>query len=158
VLFADVSGMTGIMEAGSPELVGRFLTELYQSTRTAVERARGQIIQFVQDNVSAVFLSPEPRAAVAAALEAAEVIHQSMAALASRFSLTIGVRIGIHAGEMLLGPVHDGETFKFMAFGETINVAARVEPLGQIAQTWSTDSILGLLPTGWTASDLRETE
>lgn len=155
VLFADIVGFTPIAEAAAPELVGRFLEEIFTAMRAAVEGAGGLVEKFIGDCCLAVFVAPEPRAAVAASLEATLALHAAGQRVATDIGLPFKLRCGMNAGDFLIGPVHDGRSFKLMVLGDTVNFASKIESAyTKAGETCAGQGIVPFLPDGWRAEKI----
>lgn len=132
VLFADVVGSTALYEKlGDAEALRRVQACL-AALRVSTERAGGELVKTIGDEVMCVFAD-----AASAAIAAAE-----MQAVVSRLpvegDIRLSVRIGFHAGPLLrLG----GDVF-----GDTVNVAARVAGLAKARQILASDAARAQLP------------
>jgi class 3 adenylate cyclase len=106
----------------------------------------GTIIQFAGDAIVAVFNAPleQPRHALAAARtalamqEAIEAIVRENAAL-PRF------RVGVASGAALVGNVGSEEFRNFVAHGDTVNLAARLQTGAQAGQVVISSSTYALV-------------
>ena len=110
ILFADIQGYTALMqrdEAGASTLLKRFQSELVQEVRSH----NGHVVQFYGDGALCTFNNP------------LEAIRCAMAfQLAFLQDPVVPVRTGIHLGTIVF---EDG-----MAYGDSINIASRIESLG----------------------------
>lgn len=134
VMFADLENFTPFVENNPPEEVMRSMRSYFTRMQQAIRQHRGLVIQFVGDEIEAVFGVPVPfenhaDAAVAAALEmrhALEVLNQERAA-EGKGAFAHG--IGIHSGSLLAGNSGSEEQSAYSLIGNTVNVAARIEGL-----------------------------
>jgi len=144
VLFADVSGFMAMAGTMDPEEVGDVINTLWARLDGAIMAYGGTIDKHIGDGVMALFGAPtaredDPQRAVRAALTMQQevkrlqtdepTLHPSM----RRFADSVGVRIGINTGPVLLGSV--GTTFEYTAMGDAVNLASRLEeaaPVGGI--------------------------
>ena len=132
VLFADVAGSTEIGESLDPEDIRALLGRYYAIARDVVSAHGGTVEKFIGDAVMAVFGLPRAHGddvarALSAALELRERIRAD-AVLAGRFP----VRFGVSTGEVVAR--RDGTSADFLATGDAVNVAARLQ---QAADTWA---------------------
>lgn len=144
VLFADVSGFTAMSETLDPEDVSFTMNLLWTQLDRAIEQHHGKIDKHIGDAVMALFgalvaSEDDPENAIRAALAMQQAIGEFKATItAQRPRLaaklpTIGMRIGINTGAVLLGSV--GTTGEYTAMGDTVNLASRLEhaaPVGGI--------------------------
>ena len=136
VLFADVSGFMALTERMDAEEVSDVVNALWARLDGAITTYGGTIDKHVGDRVMALFGAPAAReddpqrtlwAALAMQQEVkklqtdASTLHPSM----HGFARSLGIRIGINTGLVLLGPV--GTTSEYTAMGETVNLASRLE-------------------------------
>ena len=129
VLFADIAGFTAMAErvgaAGTVEIMNAYFDEMTQ----IVNAQNGIVTQFHGDAVVAIFNVPieDPQHAS----HAVEAARAMLACVASRkFSEErIQIRIGINTGRLVAGNVGGGGRQSYTVYGDTVNVAARLESL-----------------------------
>jgi class 3 adenylate cyclase/tetratricopeptide (TPR) repeat protein len=116
VLFADVTGSTGMGERLDPEVLRRVMTRYFEVSRATLERYGATVEKFIGDAVMAVFGVPTAHEddALRAARAALELRREVGA-------LGIELRIGVNTGEVV---AEEGET---LVTGDAVNVAARLE-------------------------------
>jgi adenylate cyclase len=130
VMFADVAGFTQLARDLPPRNLVRFLNEVFVAFDEIVERHGVEKIKTIGDGYLAMCGPPlsedqRPVAAVSAAVE----MLAAYAAVAQRHLVENGLRIGIHTGPLVAGVI--GRTrFTYDVWGETVNVASRVEATG----------------------------
>jgi class 3 adenylate cyclase/tetratricopeptide (TPR) repeat protein len=130
ILFADVTGSTGLAERLDPEQVRTIMSRFFEAMTQEIARHEGTIEKYIGDEVMAVFGLPvthedDPERAVRAAL----AMHQRLGRLNAEFDPSWGValqmRIGINTGEVVANP-RAAEKGEFMVTGDAVNVAARL--------------------------------
>jgi len=131
VLFVDIEGFTGITEAAGPQRVVRMLSEYFDRATGIVGVHQGVVTQFQGDAVMATFNLPvaEPRHAanaVAAALEIAALVEQR-----NFDGQALRLRAGIATGPVVAGSVGGGGRQTYTVYGDTVNLAARLETLNK---------------------------
>ncbi|MCZ6771586.1 MAG: AAA family ATPase, partial [Proteobacteria bacterium] len=98
----------------------------------AVHSQDGSVQEFTGDGIMALFGAPvaledAPLRACRAALD----IQQKMLALEDEFegqyAVRPKIRVGIHAGPLVVGEVGDDQRMQFTAVGDTVNMASRLE-------------------------------
>lgn len=134
ILFADVSGFTALSEKLDAEEVTELLNALWARLDTAITAHGGQIDKHTGDGVMAIWgadsaREDNPERAVRAALE----MQTALASFRPTQNVSLGLRVGINTGPVLLGEI--GSTREFTAMGDTVNLASRLEnaaPVGQV--------------------------
>jgi class 3 adenylate cyclase/tetratricopeptide (TPR) repeat protein len=129
VLFADISGSTGLGQALDPESLQELLSRYFAEMKLVVERHGGVVSKFIGDAVMAVFGLPRVHEDDALrAVRAAAEMRETLAALndefASSWGVTVAVRTGLNTGEVLAREPVDGQS---LVVGDAVNVAARLE-------------------------------
>jgi class 3 adenylate cyclase len=129
VLYADIVGFTTMTErvgaARTVEIVNAYFDEV---TRILSEH-NGVVTQFHGDAVLATFNVPvEDEEHASNAFDAAIAILACVAAL-DFAGERIRVRIGINTGSLVAGNVGGGGRQSYTVYGDTVNLAARLEAL-----------------------------
>jgi class 3 adenylate cyclase len=125
VLFADLSGFTGLVESVDPELVYATVRPIMDESVTLVDAYGGDIQQVLGDGFMAVFgLRSEPGdLAVNEALRAVRVGMALVAATANKPG-RLPVHVGIECGEVLVSP--SWKPAGFAVWGRAVTVASRL--------------------------------
>jgi adenylate cyclase len=131
VLFLDLSGSTGVMEALGPEHSRDLLHAMQSLVEREVTRRRGVVINYMGDGVLAVFGLPTPHSDDAArALTTVESLHASlgdwMATLPPAARVRLDFRIGVHFGPAIMSRLGSPTHQQITASGDTVNVASRL--------------------------------
>jgi adenylate cyclase len=131
VLFCDLRGFTPLAASLEPVQVNQVLSHYYEYVSAAVLDAGGTIIQYVGDEVFAVFGAPVQRTDHASvALRCARTLQADRARLEQALSAgglpTVDFGIGLNSGEVVA--VHAGSTFRrqYAVVGDPVNVGARL--------------------------------
>jgi len=135
ILFADIVGSTSIAEKLDPEEWKEVVQGAHHRVSEAIYRYEGTIAQLLGDGVLAFFGAPlthedDPERAVRAGLDLQESITDYRRQLAG-FVDDFHMRVGIHTGEVVIGQVGTDEHAEYLAIGDTVNVAARMESAAQ---------------------------
>lgn len=131
VLFADIRGFTTIAEALAAADVAELLNRFYDTVSDAVMARGGTVMQFVGDEVLAVFGIPLTQPdhvdrAVACALEMLDRRERLAGSLEASGLPAFEFGIGIHCGELVAADVGGERRRQFAVMGDTVNVASRL--------------------------------
>ncbi|MHB8642352.1 MAG: ABC transporter substrate-binding protein [Gaiellaceae bacterium] len=133
VLFADLVGSTSVAERLDPEETKLVVGEAVARMVGEIERVGGHVKDLAGDGVLAFFGAPvsyedDAERAVRAGLRIVEEIGAYGAEVARGFNVPpLEARIGITTGPVVLGAVGAGARVEYGAFGDVVNVAARLE-------------------------------
>jgi len=135
-LFTDIAGFTPLVESLDPETLTRLLGEYLAIMTEIVFAHEGTVAKIIGDAMHVLFGAPveQPDAAkrsIACALaldERAEAFRRDWTARGVKLGAT---RIGVHAGPAIVGNFGGGRLFDYTAYGDTINVAARLEAVNK---------------------------
>lgn len=136
-LFADLRGFTRLSVTVPVSRVVPMMNEFFAELATAAHEHEGTIFSMAGDSLLVGFNVPvtQPDAAERA-LSTARVMVRRFAPIARRwktdFGLTVGIGIGIEAGEVVVGNVGSPSFMSYTIIGDPVNVAAR---LMQMAST-----------------------
>ncbi len=127
-LFADLAGFTPFTESRPPRETVLALNRYFGAVVPVVFANGGTIIQFAGDAIIAVWNAPieQPRHALAAARTALEMQHAIEAVVADDSSLP-RFRVGIATGAALVGNIGSEELRNYVAHGDAVNLAARLQ-------------------------------
>jgi len=128
-LFVDVVGSTAIAERLGPLEAHNFLAAVFSATAEPVAASRGEIYQYVGDEIVVTWTEEEGRRE-ARPLRCFFLMQEALAGLApgfrERFAAEPGLRAALHLGEVIAGEV--GEQRRAIVFhGDVMNTAARLE-------------------------------
>ena len=131
-IFTDITGFTSLVESAPPETLGALLNEYVGGMTEVVFAHEGTVAKIIGDAIQVLFNAPGDQPdyatrAVACAhdLDAwAEDFSARWKARGVNFGTT---RIGIHAGPALVGNFGGNRFFDYTAYGDSINIAARLE-------------------------------
>ncbi len=133
LLFSDVRGSTALCESRAPEVWVAQLNEYFTEMSRAVFDLDGYLDKFMGDGLMAVWnaFGTQEQAQADLAVRAGcqmlarlEVLNRRWARQEGRTPLGIG--IGIHTGEAVIGNVGSEERMQFTAIGDAINTASRI--------------------------------
>ena len=131
-LFTDIESFTALVETLEPSVLGPLLNEYLTGMTDIVFAHDGTVAKIVGDALHVLFGAPGEQPdhaarAIACAL-ALDEYAQSIRDQCHKRGIALGVtRIGAHAGPAIVGNFGGGRFFDYTAYGDTINVAARLE-------------------------------
>lgn len=135
LLFTDLKGSTELYDRTGDVEAYRFVQEHFRVLSESVRKHRGAIIKTMGDAIMASF--GEPTDAAAAALDMMHGMEALNADMKARGHDT-GLKVGLHEGPALA--VHADERLDY--FGQTVNVAARVQGLAHAGEIWVTREMM----------------
>ncbi len=140
VLFADLADFSSLIENHDPKqsvvMMNRYFTEMDR----AVKANNGLVLQFIGDEIYAVFGAPmadpdHPAHAVNAALK----MEQNLARLNQQFEAEglprLCHRIGVHSGSALAANMGSPDRMSYLLVGNTVNIASRLQELNKTYDT-----------------------
>ncbi|MGE5145377.1 MAG: adenylate/guanylate cyclase domain-containing protein, partial [Candidatus Eiseniibacteriota bacterium] len=154
VMFSDIVGSTPLSQALDPEDLSRLIDEYRTTCGAVVKRYDGHIAHYAGDGVMVYFGYPrahedDPARAVHAALE----ILSAVKAIAGPVRLE--VRVGISTGEVVVGEdVLNIRPKSTDAVGETPNIAARLQAIGDANSVLISASTKRLVSATFDCQDL----
>jgi class 3 adenylate cyclase len=137
VLFCDIVGSTPLTERLGAEAMRDLVSSFLAASLAEVDRYGGTAPQFTGDGFMALFGAPVTQEDhVQRALLAALAIQRALGGTENSSgadSLELPVRIGIHSGPVVFGPVADRFPMDYTAIGDTANIAARIQQAAEPA-------------------------
>jgi len=136
IVFADVVGSTSLAETMDPEEWRGVISLLFGRIGPVVDRYEGTVARILGDALLIYFGAPiahedDPVRAIRASLDLLEVVRQAGPEIESRYGVVLRMRVGINTGLVVvgeLGAVMAGEAAsEYLALGDAMNVAARIE-------------------------------
>ena len=132
MLFTDIANFTTLVETLEPDVLGPLLNEYVVGMTDVVFGYDGTVTKIVGDAIHVLFGAPgEQPDHAARAVACALALDEYAQAFRERWrqkGIALGVtRIGAHAGPAIVGNFGGGRFFDYTAYGDTINVASRLE-------------------------------
>lgn len=127
-LFADLAGFTPFTESRPPRETVIALNRYFSAVVPVVFANGGTVIQFAGDAIVAVWNAPveQPRHALAAARTALQM-QRAIEAIVSEDPSLPRFRVGIATGAALVGNIGSEELRNYVAHGDAVNLAARLQ-------------------------------
>ncbi|MGC2523000.1 MAG: adenylate/guanylate cyclase domain-containing protein [Stellaceae bacterium] len=129
VLFCDIVNSTPLAERLGPEAMRDLVNRFLEASLAEVNRYGGTAPQFTGDGFMALFGAPltyedHVRRALLAALAIQRAVGEGAA---GGEAINLTVRIGVHSGPVVFGPVAGNLAMDYTVIGDTANVAARLQ-------------------------------
>ena len=140
LLFADLKDFTPMVESTPPREVVRIINSYFAAMNEVIKEHQGLVLQFIGDEIEAVFGAPvfrsgHPDAAVLAALAMCERLDELNRDLKQEGRAPLAHRIGIHTGPAVAANIGSPERLAYSLVGDTVNLAARLEGLNKTFDT-----------------------
>ena len=130
VLFADLRDFTPWVESTEPRQVVRDLNAYFGEMEAAIREHGGLVLQFIGDEIEAVFGAPVPAPDHAArAVRAALEMRARLKAWNAGRARPLRHGIGVHTGVVLAGAIGSRERVSYALVGDTVNLASRIQGL-----------------------------
>ena len=132
IMFTDLRKSTEISESMSAAAFIDMLNHYFGEMIEIVNAWQGNILSFVGDAVVAVFGAPRPNEEAARDAVACAVAMQRRMTAVNQWNTQqgypdLGMGIGIHTGEAILGTIGSETRAKYDMIGRNVNLASRIE-------------------------------
>jgi class 3 adenylate cyclase len=127
-LFTDLKGSTALYERVGDIVAYDLVREHFKALQEIVVSEAGAVVKTIGDAVMATFATPDR--ALAAALRMRDSVHS--------LKNDLLIKIGIHEGPCLAVTLNDRLDY----FGQTVNIAARVQSLASSRAIFTTKSVV----------------
>jgi class 3 adenylate cyclase len=136
VMFADLRDFTKLVESTPPREVVTIINTYFKSMTEAINAHHGLVLQFIGDEIEAVFGAPialekHQQWAVDAALEMRTRLSQVNLKLANQGFPTLRHGIGLHTGKVVAANIGSAQRLSYALVGETVNIASRIQELNK---------------------------
>jgi adenylate cyclase len=136
ILFADLRDFTPWVESHPAAEVVADLNAYFAEMDAAIRAQGGLVLQFIGDEIEAVFGAPlanarHADAAVAAARAMGERLEAFNAARVAAGKPALRHGIGIHSGSVIAGNIGSSERMSYALVGDAVNVASRIQALNK---------------------------
>jgi adenylate cyclase len=132
IFFSDLQGFTSISEGLSPEELTSLLNNYLSAMTDIIQEEEGTIDKYEGDAIIAFWNAPlDLDDHAVRCVRAALRCQQELARLRPVFRKQVGkelhMRIGINTGPAVVGNMGSHSRFDYTMFGDTVNLAARLE-------------------------------
>ncbi|MER9947804.1 adenylate/guanylate cyclase domain-containing protein [Mesorhizobium sp. M0047] len=150
VMFTDLVGFTPLTDRLGEEGVFSLIRRLANEQSEIIARHGGVLQDFAGDGLMAVFGAPTaiedaPLRACRTALDIQGRIRALGPELEKQFACTPKLRIGLHAGPVIVGQIGTDKALAYNALGDTVNLAARVQSAAEPDAVYCTKSFADLV-------------
>jgi len=144
LLFSDLRNFTPFVESTHPKQVITIMNEYFSQMTEAIKENRGLVLQYVGDEIEAVFGAPvsyddHTDMAVEAALGMRRRLILLNQSLEKKGFSPFQHGVGIHTGAVLAGNIGSKDRISYALVGDTVNLASRI---GALTKKFSCDIIL----------------
>lgn len=132
VLFADLHNFTPLAESNDPKQVVRLINLYFEEMEAALTGRGGLVLQFIGDEIEAVFGAPldladHPRRAVEAALDMRDRLARLNERLLNQNLPGLSHGIGVHTGSAVAANIGSPDRLSYALVGDTVNTASRIQ-------------------------------
>src|SRR4030043_1677465 len=167
VMFCDMEGFSPLVEKLGPEEAYSIMDKIYELLIHKVHDYEGTVNEMTGDGIMALFGAPialegAPQRAIRSAYAIHREISRFNARMEQRYSppplmgegesggkrkggwAPVRMRVGIHAGPVVVGTLGNDLRVEFKAVGDTVNLASRREGLAEPGTTYVTEDTFKL--------------
>ena len=161
VMFCDLVDSTALSASFDPEELREIIRAYQARVGEVVARFDGHIAQYLGDGLLIYFGYPQAheddaQRALHAALGILTEIAASNIPLLRSIGSHLAVRVGIHAGIVVIGNSEHGASVERLAVGETPNIAARLQGVAAPGTIVISDAVGQLIGGSFDCADLGE--
>lgn len=131
VLFMDFCNFTPLAHKLPPDEVLSILNEYLVLVTTSVPENNGYLDKIMGDGFMALYNSHDSGNDAVNAVKSAIQMYRKVANWNKAKENGLQIRVGIHTGEAVVGNIGTPELMNFTAIGDTVNLAKRLEELGE---------------------------
>src|SRR5436190_229120 len=132
ILFADIRGFTSISEHAPPEKIVGLLNRYFSAMTDIIFAHGGTLDKYLGDGLMALFGAPTTTPEDASnALNAAVAMQRRLLGINRELRdegfAEIGVGMGLHTGEVVVGYIGSDRRSEYTAIGDAVNTSSRLE-------------------------------
>ena len=132
ILFADIRGFTRMSEHAPPEKIVNLLNRYFSAMTEIIFAHGGTLDKYLGDGLMALFGAPTATPDDASnALNAAVAMQRRLLGINRELRdeglAEIGVGMGLHTGEAIVGYIGSDRRSEYTAIGDTVNTSSRLE-------------------------------
>ncbi|MCZ7545844.1 MAG: response regulator [Anaerolineae bacterium] len=132
VVFADIRGFTAFAEQHPPQQVVQTINFLFSKLTAVIKSNQGTLDKYIGDEIMAFFGAPvahddDPLRAIRMSLQMQEVFAQIVDRVGGGMLSRLGLGIGVHSGDAVVGNVGSEYVMSYTVIGDTVNTARRLQ-------------------------------
>jgi adenylate cyclase len=140
ILFSDLAGFTTISESLEPEDLISILNVYLDEMSEVILNYGGTIDKYIGDAIMAFWGAPLPvnnsaEMACKSALDMTKLTQKIVANFEKPLPFELETRYGINTGDVVVGNIGSENRFSYTALGDSVNLAARLEPANKMFGT-----------------------
>jgi len=145
ILFADIRGFTRISEHAQPERIVSLLNRYFSAMTDIIFAHGGTLDKYLGDGLMALFGAPtatpdDANNAINAAVAMQRRLLGINVELMNEGLPEIGVGMGLHTGEVIVGYIGSERRSEYTAIGDTVNTSQRLESNARGGEILITDA------------------
>jgi adenylate cyclase len=134
IVFSDLRDFTPLTESNDPKIVVKIMNSYFKEMSKAIEEQGGLVLQFIGDEIYAVFGAPialedHPTRAFRAGLEMSHRLVKLNKGFSEEGWPNLQHGIGIHTGKALAANIGSPDRLSYLLVGDTVNLASRLQTL-----------------------------
>jgi adenylate cyclase len=136
VMFADLAGFKELSQNMAPRDLVNLLSDYFTPLTEIVLAHGGTLDKYIDSSLMAVWGAPLPQAdharrACQAALAMQRRVEDDLRERQAMGKAFLGLRLGLHSGQVMAGNVGSRERFNYTIMGDTVNLAHRLQELNR---------------------------
>jgi len=139
LLFSDIRGFTALSEDAPADVITSFVNDYFTVMTDTVMRHGGYLDKYIGDGIMALYGAPviteTAREHALGSCRTAFDMIEALGPLNERWAETmaseIRIGVGLNTGEATVGNMGSSERFNYTAFGDAVNLSARLEGLNK---------------------------
>ena len=136
VMFADLAGFADVAQTVAPRDLVNLLSDYFTPLTDIVLAHGGTLDKYMDSRLMAVWGAPlsqadHARRACQAALAMQRRVEDDLRERQARGQVFLGLRIGLHSGQVVAGNVGSRERFNYTIMGDTVNLAHRLQEINR---------------------------
>jgi class 3 adenylate cyclase len=151
ILCCDIKGFTALSERLTPSQLIAFVNQLYEGITRVVNEQQGVIDKFLGDAVLCIFEGMDSaQRAVTCGAKMLATVADFNAEEGRPVGQAVQIRIGLHAGPVILGTIGASDRMDSTVLGLTVNLTKRLEEVTRSlgVDMLISDQVANKLPTG----------